>query len=134
MKLCIDCADEIPEDRLRLAQSTMRCVSCQEIHEIGWYEKQIRPSELKSKNIENTKEKNLLKKPTKSPINFFTCISCNYKKNQFIDRPCAWCGVSGQILDQNHSPIKDINDINDIILHRSNSGTKKILQDFTLIN
>ena len=104
MKLCIDCAEEIPEDRLRLAQGTMRCVSCQEIHEIGWYKKQIRQSELKSINLGNSKEKNSRTKPVQSQVKFYTCVSCNYKKNQFVDIPCAWCGESWQILDQSQPP------------------------------
>ena len=97
MRLCIDCADEIPEARLRLAPGTMRCVICQEVHEVGWYEKQIRQNELKTAKIDMAKDKTSFK-PSKGNLpNFFTCSLCNYKKNQFIDRPCAWCGKTGQI-------------------------------------
>ena len=97
MKLCIDCADEIPEERLRLAQGTMRCVVCQEMHEVGTYERQIRQSELKSNKTTNRNSNTKIKLPkVKLPI-FFTCSLCNYKKNQFIDRACAWCGKTGGI-------------------------------------
>lgn len=86
MKLCIDCAEEIPEDRLRLAQGTMRCVSCQEIHDIGWYEKQIRQSELKSKNLVNSKEKNHVQNQLKAKSNFIHVSAVITKRiNLLID-------------------------------------------------
>jgi len=97
MKLCIDCADEIPEERLRLAQGTMRCVVCQEMHEVGIYERQIRQNELKSNKTTNRNSNTKIKLPkAKTPI-FFSCSLCNYKKNQYIDRACAWCGKTGGI-------------------------------------
>ena len=108
MKLCIDCADEIPENRLRLAPGTMRCVDCQGMHEVGWHEKRMRQSEYKPTKPNNGKAntKNDLSKT--NILNFFKCSLCNYKKNQFIDRPCAWCGKSGSIK-------QNINEDNDSI-------------------
>jgi len=106
MKLCIDCADEIPEERLRLAQGTMRCVVCQEIHEVGRYEQQIRQSELSSKQTTNERINKKVRLQKNKLPNFFTCSLCNYKKNQFIDRPCAWCGEKGYI---NQNPNDDNN-------------------------
>ena len=97
MKLCIDCADEIPEERVRLAQGTMRCVVCQEMHEVGRYEQQIRQSELTSKKTTNDKINTKVRLQKNNLPNFFTCSLCNYKKNQFIDRACAWCGETGHI-------------------------------------
>jgi hypothetical protein len=97
MKLCIDCADEIPEARLKLAQGTMRCVHCQELHEVGKYEQQIRQSNLTpTKNNINIKPGNMKFQKENLP-NFFTCSLCSYKKNQYTDRPCAWCGEKGHI-------------------------------------
>jgi len=95
MKLCIDCAGEISEDRVRLAQGTMRCAVCQEMHEVDRYERQIRQNELKSNKTDN--EKGSAKLPKEKLPNFFICSSCNYKKNQYVDRPCAWCGKTGHI-------------------------------------
>ena len=100
MKLCIDCADEIPEHRVRLAQGTMRCAVCQEIHEVDRYEKQIRRNELKSNKTGN--EKGNAKLPKEKLPNFFVCSLCNYKKNQFVDRACAWCGKTGHINTNFH--------------------------------
>ena len=93
MKLCIDCSEEIPEARLKLAVGTLRCVACQELHEVGWYEKQIRQNVGASSKKE--KENKFLKQNIPS---FFTCQLCNYKRNQYKDRPCAWCGSSGKII------------------------------------
>ena len=95
MKLCIDCADEIPEDRVRLDPGTMRCALCQEMHEVGRSERQIRQNQLKSNKTGN--EKGSAKLPTEKLPNFFICSLCNYKKNQYVDRPCAWCGKTGHI-------------------------------------
>jgi hypothetical protein len=95
MKLCIDCADEIPEDWVRLDPGTMRCAMCQEMHEVDRYERQIRQNELKSNKTGN--EKGSAKLPTEKLPNFFICSLCNYKKNQYVDRPCAWCGKTGHI-------------------------------------
>lgn len=97
MKLCIDCAEEIPGNRLRLAPGTMRCVLCQELHEVGWYEKQIRQNELKSIKNDIGKGKVRVKITERMLPIFYTCSLCNYKKNQFMDRPCAWCGEVGHI-------------------------------------
>ena len=125
MKLCIDCADEIPEDRLRLAQGTMRCVVCQEMHEVGRYEQQIRQSELKSIKTTNSKGKTKVKLPKEKLPNFFTCSLCNYKKNQFIDRPCAWCSETGHI-QQN---VKEDNNS-----HTSKQNLEKINSDIYFKN
>ena len=92
MKMCIDCSEEIPEARLKLAIGTLRCVTCQELHEIGWYEKQIRQTEATSTD----RERRTKSQPANLP-SFFTCRICNYKRNQYTDRPCAWCGNSGDI-------------------------------------
>jgi len=97
MKLCIDCSDEIPENRLMLAPGTMRCVLCQELHEVGWYEKQIRQIELKSSKAVTAPGKLRVKVTERTLPIFYKCSLCNYKKNQFIDRPCAWCGKPGHI-------------------------------------
>jgi hypothetical protein len=78
MKLCIDCADEIPEDRVRLDPGTMRCATCQEMHEVDRYERQILQNKLKSNKTGNEKGSATL--PTEKLPNFLFALYAIIKK------------------------------------------------------
>lgn len=128
MKLCIDCADEIPDERVRLFQGTMRCVTCQELHETEKYIRKISNKETSHKEFNKSESNSKQKKlPTKIPI-FYTCQLCNYKKNQFLDRPCAWCGESGGVksnlknTNKSYDSAKNIDETDKNIYFKSLGG------------